>query len=202
MQTLRNVTLLLVALAMLAGCASGNSSGAAGKPASAAAAPGQAAATSGASSSLPALPADNPTQLPVDAKPAPSPGGPYATREAAERFVRTQGEPGSTLTPISPQSTWRPAATLHVIHATFEGSASWAGDWYFFFVHGNLVGKRYFTRTIVATAVDDTTFSIAYDVFRQGDPHCCPSGGQATVRFQWNGNQLTRLDPLPGPVMG
>jgi hypothetical protein len=144
----------------------------------------------------------NPARLVIDMRPAPAPGpgtGPYATREAAAEFVHGQHQ--LQLTPISPETTWRSEATLHVIHATHDGSASWAGDWYYFFVHGYVVGEQYFTHSSTAAAIDDTTFSVSYDVYRPGDPHCCASAGRASVRFQWTGDRLASLDPMPGPVM-
>lgn len=125
----------------------------------------------------------------------PSSFGPYSTAAAAERYVSANG-----LAAQAPEATWRPAAVLHVIHASSTTGADSPGDWYFFFVGGKAVGQRYFTRASSADAVDDVTFAVSYLVFRQGDPHCCPSGGTSTVRFRWQGGQLTALDAMPGPI--
>jgi hypothetical protein len=125
----------------------------------------------------------------------PSSFGPYSTAAAAERYVSANG-----LAAQAPEATWRPAAVLHVIHASSTTGADSPGDWYFFFVGGKAVGQRYFTRASSADAVDDVTFAVSYLVFRQGDPHCCPSGGSSTVRFRWQGGQLTALDAMPGPI--
>ena len=121
--------------------------------------------------------------------------GPYSTAAAAERYVSANG-----LAAQAPEATWRPAAVLHVIHASATSGADSPGDWYFFFVGGKAVGQRYFSRASSADAVDNVTFAVNYLVFRQGDPHCCPSGGSSTVRFRWEGSQLTALDPMPGPI--
>jgi len=41
----------------------------------------------------------------------------------------------------APEATWRPAAVLHVIHASSTSGADSPGDWYFFFVGGKAVGS-------------------------------------------------------------
>jgi hypothetical protein len=125
----------------------------------------------------------------------PSSFGPYYTAAAAERYVSANG-----LAPRAPETTWRPGAVLHVIHASASGGAGTPGDWYFFFVGGKAVGQRYFTSASSADPVDDVTFAVSYLVFRQGDAHCCPSGGSSTVRFRWQDGQLMALDPMPGPI--
>jgi LppP/LprE lipoprotein len=131
---------------------------------------------------------------PILPSPAPSSAS-YATASDAERFVS-----GNGLAAVAPEMTWRPAAVLHVIHATGTNSASSQGDWYFFFARGRLVGQQFFSRAAAQNVVDDATFAVTYNVFRPGDPHCCSSGGQATVRFHWDGSRLIELDPIPGPI--
>jgi LppP/LprE lipoprotein len=119
----------------------------------------------------------------------------YATAADAERFLGANG-----LSADAPEQTWRPSAVLHVLHATGSGGADYQGDWYFFFVSGRLVGQRFFSHASNQSPVDEATFSVSYNVFHPGDPHCCPSGGQTTVRFHWNGTRLTTLDPVPGAI--
>jgi hypothetical protein len=124
--------------------------------------------------------------------PAPAPAGPYTTLAAAEAFVRSQPA-FSTLRPdfIDSDKLWRPSATLHVVHATPFGGATYGGDYYYFFVNGNVVGHQSFTKATSDAFPDDLTFTVTYAVYRPGDPHCCPTGGSHTARFRWNGTSLT-----------
>ena len=119
--------------------------------------------------------------------------------QAAEAYVQTQSDvAGSSFQFLGPDLTWRPAATLHVLRATPSTAASYGGDYYFFFVNGNPVSRQYFTGAMSEQGLDDTTFSVTYRVYHPGDPHCCPTGGTATVRFRWNGSAVVALDPMPG----
>jgi hypothetical protein len=128
----------------------------------------------------------------------PVPGGPYPTLDDAEAYVMSQTPTGLPLQPVSPAGTWRDAAVLHVIHATPSTRASSGGDFFYFFVNGDPVGMEHFTLATASAGVNDTTYEITYAVYRPGDPHCCPTGGKATVRFRWEGAALTALDPMPG----
>jgi len=150
------------------------------------------------------------------------PGGPYPTLDDAEAYVMSQASAGLPLQPVNPQATWRASAVLHVIHATpqpdstddtrirpvsplarwnrAQTRASSGGDFFYFFVDGDPVGMKEFTLATASAGVDATTYSITYRVYRPSDPHCCPSGGAATVRFRWAGTTLNALDPMPGPT--
>ena len=145
---------------------------------------------------VPAAPAPAPAPAPSGAT-----AGPYTTQAAAVSYVESQGDPGSPMMTLDPSSTWRAGAVLHVIHATVSGSASYAGDYYYFFVDGNLVGQEYFTYGAPGVHPDSNTFVVDFQVFNPGDPHCCPSGGTASVRFNWDGSSLHTLDPMTGAVM-
>jgi hypothetical protein len=144
-------------------------------------------------------PASSSTPAPSTASSQSAPG-PYTTIQAAEAYLGDKGPGGLLLTAIMPAATWRPSAMLHVLHATYATGASYAGDYYFFFVDGQAVGMQYFTASSSSIGVDDSTYAITYAVYRSGDPHCCPAGGQTTVRFHWDGASLVRLDPMPGPA--
>jgi hypothetical protein len=158
--------------------------------------------TTGASTAAPTV-----RTVTVTAPPAPSPApsgpaaGPYTTQAAAVSYVESLGEAGSPMMVLDPSSTWRAGADLHVIHSTISGSASYAGDFYYFFADGNLVGQEYFTYGAPGTHPDTSTFVVDFQVFNPGDPHCCPSGGTASVRFHWNGSILQTLDPMTGAEM-
>jgi hypothetical protein len=41
------------------------------------------------------------------------------------------------------------------------------------------------------------TVALQYQLYRPDDPMCCPTGGAATVRFQWLGGRVVAADPLP-----
>lgn len=136
----------------------------------------------------------SPTRKPAQTASA----GPYTTQAAAESYVRSQPEfqqspPGY----VRAERTWRPSATLHVLHATPSGTASYGGDAYYFFVNGAAVGRQRFTKAVTDSAVNDTTFSISYSAYQHGDPHCCPSGGMRTVKFAWDDAKL-RLGAVDG----
>jgi hypothetical protein len=141
------------------------------------------------------LPTPSASSAPTATKPA---AGTYTSEAAAEAYVQTQADPGFPFTFLSPQSTWNPGATLHVLHATPQGTASYGGDYYFFFVSGNAVGRQVFAKSVGERLVDPTTFSVTYQVYVPGNPHCCPAGGQATVRLHWDGHQVRPLDPMTG----
>jgi len=133
--------------------------------------------------------------------PAAALAGPYATRAAAEAYVRTHfldGTAADNDTLGSNSTTWHQAGVLHLLGATPRGGATHCCDYYYFFVNGNLVGGQRVTSSIAQAVVDDATVSITYAVYRSGDPHCCPSGGRATVRFHWDGTRVVPLDPSPG----
>jgi hypothetical protein len=123
---------------------------------------------------------------------------PFTTIQSAEAYVQTQaGDAGGPFEFIGVDSTWRPAGTLHVIHATPTTSASYGGDYYFFFVNGTPVDRFSFTASVSEHAPDATSLTVTYHVFKPGDPHCCPTGGTAITTFQWDGSKLTH-DPAPG----
>lgn len=132
--------------------------------------------------------------------PAPEPPahGPYNTVGTAAAHVESQ-EGGMTV--IDPGTTWQPDAALHVIRGTPEGSASYGGDFYYFFVNGYQVGMENFTSAQSQSAVDGTTFAVTFNVFLPADPHCCPSGGLSTVQFHWDGGSLVTIGSMTGATM-
>jgi hypothetical protein len=178
---------LAVALLLAGACGGQPGRAAAPRPTLASASPSGSAEPTAAASE----PAVHP---PVLASPA-SASASYATAADAERFVS-----GNGLSAVAPEMTWRPAAVLHVIHATGSSGAGAQGDWYFFFAGGRLVGQQFFSHAAAQNVIDDATFAVTYNVFRPGDPHCCSSGGQTTVRFHWDGSRLIELDPVAGAI--
>ncbi len=97
-------------------------------------------------------------------------------------------------------SAWMPGAPINVVTGNFEGSATGRGMRAFFFAEGQgYIGTDTSeeSQTVNIAWRDDTTVAIEYTLYRQGDPGCCPTGGSATVRFHWDGNRLSPLDPIP-----
>ena len=140
---------------------------------------------------------DNTQGSVTPSEPVPGPG-PYSTMDAAVAFV--QGQPPG-LTVLEPGSTWASGSTMHVIHATPSGSASYGGDIYYFFVNGYFIGEKRFTSSVTHAFVDGTTFAVTFNVYSPGDPHCCPSGGTSTVQFHWDGSYLVTIGSMAGAEM-
>lgn len=135
--------------------------------------------------------------VPVEPEPAPEPApGPYASMGAASSYVEAKG-----MTLLDPGATWHDGNTLHVIHATPTGSASYGGDFYYFFVNGYQVAEETFTSAASSQTVDSTTFSVTFNVYLPTDPHCCPSGGTSTVQFNWDGGSLVTIGSMNGATM-
>jgi hypothetical protein len=209
MRALRPAVLLLAALgaSVLAGCSSGSDNPTIqGSPTPTASASGAATATATpAPTTTTALPATHtatpsPTVARSPSTPTPTKAavGAYTTIQSAETYVQSKSDQaGGTFDFIGADSTWRSSATLHVLHAMPAAAAGNGGDYFFFFVNGNPVGEFHFTGAVGERALDATSFAVTYGVYKPGDPHCCPTGGNATVTFRWDGSKLVH-DPAPG----
>ncbi|HSZ12460.1 MAG TPA: LppP/LprE family lipoprotein [Solirubrobacteraceae bacterium] len=94
---------------------------------------------------------------------------------------------------------YHPSQTLRVLVGTRSGSSDGYGQQAFFFVDGRYIGTdtREPSATVKVLAQSDTEVTLAYPLYRAGDPLSDPSGGQATVHFQLNNGKLTPLDPIP-----
>jgi LppP/LprE lipoprotein len=210
MRALRPGALLLaaaLAAGMMAGCSSRNdnptiqspspSSGSSLSPTGPVSGSPTKTATPAASPTRPATPAPS-ASGPPSASPTKPAAGPSTTIQSAEAYVQSKSDQaGGTFQFIGADSTWQAAATLHVIHATPANAASYGGDYYFFFVNGNPVGQFYFTGAVSERAPDANSFAVTYNVYKPGDPHCCPTGGTGTTTFRWTGSTLVH-DPTPG----
>ena len=200
-QRRRSVLLLAAALGagMLAGCTSGSDNPTIQAPptASVSSAPTQTVTPTVLPSSAPAA-THTATPSPT-VSPSPTKGAVGATTiQSAESYVQTTSDQaGGPFQFIGADSTWRPAATLHVLHATPAAAAGNGGDYYFFFVNGNLVGQFHFAGAVSERTPDATSFAVTYHVYKPGDPQCCPTGGNATTTFRWDGAKLVH-DPAPG----
>jgi LppP/LprE lipoprotein len=205
MRTLRPAVLLLAAAlgaGVLAGCSSGSDNPTIqGSPTPTASASGAATATATPAPAVttpsPATPSPTVSRSP-SAIPTKGAVGAYTTIQSAETYAQSKSDQaGGTFDFIGADSTWRSSATLHVLHAMPAAAAGNGGDYFFFFVNGNPVGEFHFTGAVGERAPDATSFAVTYGVYKPGDPHCCPTGGNATVTFRWDGSKLVH-DPAPG----
>jgi hypothetical protein len=96
-------------------------------------------------------------------------------------------------------SEYHPTQTLRVLVGTRTGSGDGHGQQAFFFVEGRYIGTdtREPSASVRVVRQSDTEVTLAYPLYKAGDPLCCPGGGQATVRFQLNNGRLVPLDPIP-----
>jgi hypothetical protein len=88
---------------------------------------------------------------------------------------------------------------LSVIIGMATGSADGHPQQAFFFHNGHYVGVDTGQPSASEDWVwsTDTTVALQYQLYRPGDPMCCPTGGASTVRFVWNGTTVKPIDPVP-----
>src|SRR5207302_1781866 len=137
------------------------------------------------------------TSAPTKTRSAPEPAfaQPQAGAEgvqAAAAVVRAHG--------FTPKSTsdYHPGQTLRVLLGTRTGSADGYGQQAFFFVNGRYIGTDAADPSAALRVVtqSDTSVTLAYPLYRSGDPLCCPRA-HANVQFQLDNGRLTPLDPIP-----
>jgi hypothetical protein len=89
--------------------------------------------------------------------------------------------------------------TLRVLVGTRTGSGDGYGQQAFFFVDGRYIGTdtREPSAKLKVVSQTDTQVTIAYPLYRHGDPLCCPGGGQADVRFELNNGKLAPVGTIP-----
>lgn len=161
----------------------------------------------------PAQTASSSSAPPAHTTPAPSTGGAAGatgTRSAPEPAFAEEEHSGAALSAaaavlrtrgFTPTNTadYHPQQALEVLVGMHIGSGDGYGQQAFFFVNGRYIGTdaRHPSATLRVANQSDTEVTLAYPLYRSGDPLCCPSGGQARVRFQLNNGKLTALDPIP-----
>jgi hypothetical protein len=208
MRTLRPAALAALALscaALLAACGSGTTTvTAASAPpdtASTAATQTETASTASTATSTPA-PTTATTPAPTTtARTAPEPA-------FTEPETHAQGLAGAIATVRSlgytPQNSsgYHSGQTLRVLIGTHNGSTSGYGQLAFFFVGNHYIGTdvRVPSAKISVVSQGEAEVTIAYPLYRHGDPLCCPGAGQQNVRFQLNNGKLQALDPIPPAV--
>jgi hypothetical protein len=113
--------------------------------------------------------------------------------QAAAAVVRARGyTPNDT-------SEYHPDQTLRVLVGTNTGSSDGYGQQAFFFLAGRYIGTdtKLPSATVKVVSQGDTEVTLAYPLYRKGDPLSSPSGGQRTVTFQLDNGHLTPLGSIP-----
>lgn len=95
-------------------------------------------------------------------------------------------------------STYRPEQTLRVLVGTRTGSSDGYGQQAFFFVDGRYIGTDTSepSSSVKVVGESDTEVTLAYPVYKAGDPLSKPSG-EKTVRFQLNNGHLVAVGSIP-----
>ncbi|MFZ1925557.1 MAG: LppP/LprE family lipoprotein [Solirubrobacteraceae bacterium] len=95
-------------------------------------------------------------------------------------------------------STYRPEQTLRVLVGTRTGSNNGYGQQAFFFVDGRYIGTDTSepSSSVKVVGQSDTEVTLAYPLYKAGDPPSKPSG-EKTVRFQLNNGHLVALGSIP-----
>jgi hypothetical protein len=116
-----------------------------------------------------------------------------ATLGAATAVMRARGFTPTNTTDYHAQQALEVLVGMHI------GSGDGYGQQAFFFVNGRYIGTDASrpSATLRVVSQGDTEVTLAYPLYRAHDPLCCPSGGQAQVRFQLNNGKLSALDPIP-----
>lgn len=96
-------------------------------------------------------------------------------------------------------STYRPQQTLRVLVGTRSGSSDGYAQQAFFFVNGRYIGTDTSepSASVKVVGQSDTEVTLAYPIYKPGDPLSSPSGGETTVRFQLNNGRLVTLGQIP-----
>jgi LppP/LprE lipoprotein len=112
---------------------------------------------------------------------------------AAAAIVRAHG--------YTPNDTaeYHSGQTLRVLVGTQASSSDGYGQQAFFFIDGRYLGTdtKEPSATVKVVSQADTEVTLAYPLYRKGDPLSGPSGGEARVTFQLNNGQLVPLQKIP-----
>jgi hypothetical protein len=187
----------LLALA-LAGCGSSTKTVSVGDAPTATPSQTTTSATSPPASATSSTPSSGGTPSGTTTRSAPEPA--FSEQEhggdalaAATAVLRAHG-----YTPVS-TADYHASHALEVLIGMHSGSGDGYGQQAFFFVNGRYIGTDASqpSATLRVVGQGDTEVTLAYPLYRDGDPLCCPGAGQARVRFQLNNGKLTALDPIP-----
>ena len=136
----------------------------------------------------------------------PPASAPSSTRTAPEPAFTEEESKGaglSTATAVLHARGYTPANTsdyhssqaLRVLIGVRTGSGDGYGQQAFFFVNGRYIGTDASQPSAALRVVGqgDTEVTLAYPLYRSGDPLCCPSRGHRQVHFQLDNGKLTAL---------
>jgi hypothetical protein len=123
------------------------------------------------------------------------PWEPDATLPMAQAFLQSQGflvaDPG----------VYNGGARLNVLIGIKTPAASGTNQQAFFFSNGHFLGTDTSDTSAGIRVVSESndTVTLAYRLYHPSDPMCCPTAGEATVRFSFPGGVtgVTPLDPIP-----
>ncbi len=136
-----------------------------------------------------------------------APSGAHTAPEPA--FVAPEGhaEGLSSATAVlrargfTPENTsdYHPNQSLQVLIGARSGTGDGYGQQAFFFVNGRFIGtdSSQPSATVKVLSQSDTEVTLAYPLYRRGDPLGSPGGGQAQVRFQLDNGKLVALGTIP-----
>lgn len=101
--------------------------------------------------------------------------------------------------PSTFEGNFDPCATLSTVLASVEAATGSSPVAALMFHNGEYVGTatrqaRGFTRLNIARTTDDT---VVLDYKTPGACNACPGAAVNSVRYQWQGNRVVMLDPLP-----
>jgi LppP/LprE lipoprotein len=143
-------------------------------------------------------PASTPEPAPTPAAEAPKPRRPQLSRGA--RQARTAAlaqlrEQGYVAVRVSDYDA---SHTLRVLIGRPAGEPEGARR-AFFFHRRQFLGHDTTTPSakLRAGPAEDLAVTLVYGRFAPGDQLCCPSGGSARVRYQYDGTALRPTDPIP-----
>ena len=96
-------------------------------------------------------------------------------------------------------STYEPSSPLNVLIGVCTGSVDGYCQKAFFFYKNRYLGTDVVnpSASLQVRWRDDKTIALEYELYHPNDPMCCPTAGSKIVRFQWDGDKLTALDPIP-----
>lgn len=152
--------------------------------------------TVGTPKSAPRRAEQMPTATSRRSAPAPAFTGQPGSSEGLGGALRVLGAYGFS---ASDTSTYQADHTLRVLIGRRTGSSAGYAQQAFFFEGEHYLGTDASDSSAAVKVVSegDTEVTLAYALYRPHDSLCCPSGGQATVRFQLNDGRLQALDPIP-----
>jgi hypothetical protein len=92
---------------------------------------------------------------------------------------------------------YRPDKTLRVLIGRGDG-----GQRAFFFAGGTYLGNDAAddSHRIRVMRAGNSSVSLSYRLFREGDKPCCPKGGTARVLFRWDGEALAAQTAIPSSL--